>query len=101
MTQVAKDSYGHIVQAMKPGTVQKVTISGTSAATSTAFVGTVIRVVSTTPCHFTVGTSPTATTSLSYLPAFVVEYLRVDPGDKIAFIQASAGGFATVTECAE
>lgn len=101
MTLVAKDSLGFAIQALKPGTVQTVSISGTSAAVSTAFTGTVIRVVSTTPCHYHVAASPTATTSLSYLPAFTIEYLRVSPGDKIAFIQNAASGTAYVTECAE
>lgn len=76
-----------------------VTISGTSAA-SPAFTSqtTIIRLVSTTDCHIRFDGTPTATTSQMYLPASVVEYFRVTPGQKVAVIQRAAGGNLYVTE---
>lgn len=99
MTEMALAPGGHAFQALTPGTVQTVTISGTSAATSSTFSSEVVRVVSTTNCHYHMAASPTATTSLSYLPLGEIEYLRCIPGvSKLAFIQNSAGGTAYVTE---
>lgn len=102
MTEMAYDGQGNPIPALKPGVVQTVSISGTSAAisTATAKATKVIRVVSTTNCHYKLGSSPTATTSDSYLPAGVIEYLAVIGGQKIAFIQNAASGTAYVTEMA-
>ena len=81
-------------------TVQVVTVGAASAATTNAVGGQThhVRIVSTTACHYVTGKTPTATTSLSYLPADVVEYVDITPGEKIAFIQHAAGGYAYVTE---
>ena len=59
---------------------------------------TIIRLVSTTDCHIRFDGTPTATTSQMYLPASVVEYFRVTPGQKVAVIQRAAGGNLYVTE---
>lgn len=84
----------------RPGTTQTVTVGAASAATSNAFGSGIhkLRIVSTTACHFVLGASPTATTSDPYLPADTVEYITVSQGEKIAFIQNSAGGTAYATE---
>lgn len=84
----------------RPDTVQTVTVGATSAATTNAFGESThqIRVVSTTACHYVLGGTPTATTSHTYIPADVVEYIDVHGGEKIAFIQHAAGGTAYVTE---
>lgn len=84
----------------RPGTTQKVTVSDTSAAVSNAFGSGIhkLRIVSDTDCHFVLGASPTATTSDPYLPADTVEYITVSQGEKIAFLQDSAGGNAYATE---
>lgn len=76
-----------------------ITVSGTSAA-SPAFMNqtTIIRLVSTTDCHIRFDGTPTATTTQMLLPANVVEYFRVTPGQKVAAIQRSAGGSLFVTE---
>lgn len=99
MTRLAYDSYGSAIQGIRPGTVQVVTYDG-STATTNAFGArcTCIRIVSTTVSHYVVGTAPTATTSDTYLPAAVVEYVSVFPGEKIAFIKSASGGSAFVTE---
>lgn len=59
---------------------------------------TVVRVVATTNCHIRFGANPTATTSNVYLPAGVVEYFRVTPGDKVAAIKNATAGSLYVTE---
>jgi len=61
---------------------------------------TIVRIVPTTACHVKIGANPTAAadgTSM-YLPAGVVEYFGVKPGQKIAIIQDSAVGNAFITE---
>lgn len=102
-TTLGQDKHGHGAQVVRPsGTTQTVSISGTSAATTNPVDdggATIVRIISTTACHYILGSSPTATTSHAYLPADTVEYIAVNPGDKIAFIQASASGTAYVTEC--
>lgn len=91
---------GHPIPATTPGTVQVVSVGAASTATANPFapITRVIRIVSTTDCHYVMGDSPVATTSHSYLPAGVVEYLAVQKFTKIAFIQSSSGGTAYVTE---
>lgn len=76
-----------------------VSISGSSAQSAAFGANTnIIRVVSTTNCHIAFGANPTATTNDSYLPANVVEYFIVTPGQKIAFIQNSGSGSGYVAE---
>lgn len=79
---------------------QTVAVGASSAAVTNAF-GTgifVLRIASTAALHYAVGASPTATSSDAYLPANTVEYIAVRPGQKIAVIQDSSSGNATVTE---
>jgi hypothetical protein len=81
-------------------TTQAVSVTASSAAISNA-VGSNIhsaRIACTVACYYKVGESPTATTSDAYLPANWVEYIKIHPGQKVAFIRASADGTATVTE---
>lgn len=100
MTHLARDSNGNTIQAIRLGTVQTVTVNGTSAPTTNAFIAqtTIIRIVCTAACHYTVAAAPTATTSMTYLPAGVVEFVSVTAGEKIAFIQNVGAGVAYVTE---
>lgn len=103
MTKLATDSDGHAIPAIRPGTVQTVSVSSASAAVSNFFAArtTIIRIVSTTDCHYVVNDSPTATTSDTFLPANAVEFVRVnggDSGDKIAFIRNASDGTAYITE---
>lgn len=83
------------------GETQVVTVAGSSAAIATALGSQTnqVRVVSTTACHVAVGGSAVAaTTSDAYMPAGIVEYFTVSPGQKLAFIQSASGGYAYVTE---
>jgi hypothetical protein len=40
--------------------------------------------------HFEIGTNPTATSTSKIMPAPSVEYFRVEPGEKIAFLRGSS-----------
>lgn len=76
---------------------------GAASAQSAVWATTTreIRVVSTTNCHVNIGQNPTAAASDNngfYLPANVVEYFHVSPGQRLAVIQDSAGGTMTVSE---
>lgn len=60
-----------------------------------------IRVVSTVNCHINIGQNPTAAAgdnSGIYLPAGLVEYFHVSPGQRLAVIQDSEGGSLCVAE---
>jgi hypothetical protein len=89
-------------QAVRPVLTQTVTVAGTSAATTNP-VGSrieLIRVISSTDCYIEIGTTPTATVTSMYLPAYLVEYFRVASGtDKVAVLQVATGGTLFVTEC--
>lgn len=87
-----------IVDEAKPAmfnagaTVEAETVSGANAATTAAAAGgqNVVRVVSDTVCYVSFGSAPNAGTDAVryYMPANVVEYFRVSPGDKAAVIAA-------------
>jgi|TARA_R100000149_G_C5877403_1_gene141391 hypothetical protein len=101
MSIAARDSItSEVLQTLAPGTCQRVTTSGSSAATSSGFSAgtTVVRLVATEDVHFVFGASPTADDTKSFLPAKQVEYFKVTAGDKCAAIQSSAGGYLYVTE---
>ena len=98
--RMAYDDWGKPIQALEMGTVQKVSYTGTAAATSSTVGGagtTVIRIICTTDCHFVAASNPTATTSDSYLPANTVEYIVLQSADKLSFIRVTADGTAYVT----
>ena len=76
---------------------------GAASAQSAVFAATTqeIRVVSTTNCHINIAASPTAAATDNngiYLPANVVEYFHVAPGQRLAVIQDTAGGTLSVAE---
>lgn len=73
----------------------KITVGAASAASAVLGSGTrAVRVVSTTNCWVEISSNPTAVADTSfYLPAGVVEYFAATPTDKVAAIQATAGGF--------
>lgn len=60
-----------------------------------------VRVVSTTNCHVNIAQNPTAAATDNngfYLPAGVVEYFHVSPGQRLAVIRDTADGTMTVSE---
>ena len=99
-TKVARDINGHPIQAVRPGTVQNVTMGTASAATSNA-VGavSVVRVYSPDDIYLSFGATPTASTASTVMAAGA-EYFRVEPSvDKIAVLQkGTSGGDVNITE---
>jgi len=74
---------------LAPGTTHKVSPSGSSAATSTAFnADTVfVRVVATAAMNIKFAASPTAVATDLYIPAATIEILKVpEQGVKFAAI---------------
>lgn len=53
-----------------------------------------VRIVCTSNAWITIGTDPTATAADNslYMPAGVVEYFHITPGQKVSAVQDSAGG---------
>jgi hypothetical protein len=80
-------------------TTQAVAFTGTAAASATAFGSQTrqIRVVANSACHYVIAGTPVATVTDAFLPANWVEYLTVNPGEKISAIQAATGGLVTGT----
>lgn len=79
-----------------------VAVSATSAQ-SAAFGAytSEIRVVCTTACHINIGANPTAAATDDNgfaLPANVVEYFHVSPGEKLAVIRDSQDGVMSIAE---
>jgi len=73
----------------------KVTVGAASAASAAMPATTrAVRVVATVDCWVNISADPTAAADTSfYLPAGAVEYFAAVPGDKVAALQASSGGF--------
>lgn len=86
------------VQALRPGTHQKVAYTGTAGTIANAVKASIVRVVCTSAAYIATGTAPTATTSDVYVAADQPEYFRVLPGEKVSAVQVSAGGTLHVTE---
>lgn len=84
------------------GVSDYVSVAATSAQSAAFGARTFeIRVVSTTNCHINIGDNPTAAATDNngiYLPAGVVEYFHVNPGQKVAVIRDSADGTMSVAE---
>ena len=91
-----------VTTSSRPGTNQKIAYTGTAAASAAFGAETYqIRIVVTSNAWYAIGQNPTASTSTgggTYLPLGIIEYIRVAPGEKISFVQDSAGGNASVTE---
>lgn len=57
-----------------------------------------LRLVANSACCYRIGDgAQTATTTDTYLPANVVEYVIVSPGQRIAAIKAATNGLVTAT----
>lgn len=71
-----------------------------AAASSNAFGSQTyqVRLAANSACHYAIGASPTATTSDAFMPANSVEYVQVNPGEKISAIRASSAGLVTATD---
>ena len=80
------------VQSAAYTTVSGVITSGISAGVYKA------RVVCTTAAYIVIGTTPTATTSDTYMSAGAAEYFTVTPGQKVAAVRVASDGTLNVTE---
>jgi hypothetical protein len=88
--------------AFQPGTVQNFTTSGSSqAGNAVGNTTAIVRVAVNQDTYVATGSTPTATTGSMMITAGGVEYLAVTPGiTKVAVLQVSAAGRASVTELA-
>ena len=78
---------------------ENVAYTGTAAA-SAAFASGInhIRIVATTAAYYKIAGTPVATSSDTYLPANVIEIIRVNPGQKISFLRVATDGTASVSQ---
>lgn len=104
-TYLAKDRFQHPIQALEPGVVQMLafTTADSSVVDSNLNGNTVVvRLLATADCYVSIGPADTAaaTSASMYLPAFTVEYFRVDQaaGWKVAALGVAAAGSLNVTE---
>jgi hypothetical protein len=78
-----------------------VATSGTSAQSAALGIAESgvfwVRLCADTDTYYAVGSNPTATTSSTFLPANVIEIIKVDVGDKVAGILATGTGILGVT----
>lgn len=94
------NSRGQSFDAIYPGTSQVVAV-GAASVQSTAMGAktTVVQLVSTVACFVKFAANPTAAANTSsYLPPNVPVNYAVNPGDKIAAIQAVGAGSLYITE---
>lgn len=88
------------VQSARNSTAQQLAYTGSSSSASTAFGAQTrqIRIVATSACHYAIGSAITAAaTTDPFLPANWIEYVTVNPGEKIAAIRAGTDGLITAT----
>lgn len=74
------------------GATNNVTIATTSTAVASATFGTEtyqIRIAAPAACFFKIDTAPTAATSDAYMPANILDYITVTPGQKISVFSAT------------
>ena len=87
----------------KMGATQTVAVGASSAASSAVNANTrEIRVIATVDAYVEISSAPTASSSSFILPAFTVEYFRVDSASKVALIRVgSVTGTSRVTELSQ
>lgn len=82
------------------GTVTVITMSGSSQ--QTAAVGSQTRQVRIAtagqPGHFLIGTDPTAAATSHVIGAGCVDYVAINPGEKVAVLQGGTAGVISITE---
>ncbi len=75
------------------GATNNVVVATTSTAVASAVFGTMtrqIRIAAPAACFYKVGDgTPTAVATDSYLPANVIEYVKVVPGQKMSVFSAT------------
>lgn len=95
----AEDDESRVIPAVFPGNSQRVAIGASSVQSSAMGETTgLVRLTGSSDCYVSFGSNPTATTSSLYLPAGAIEYFGINPGDKIAVLQASTAGYLNIVE---
>mgnify|MGYP003154385708 FL=1 len=90
--------YNYGFQQTSTANVATSTTSAQSAALGTAQSGVFwVRLCADTDTYYAIGSSPTATTSSTFLPADTIEIIKVDVGDKVAGIIGTGTGILGVT----
>jgi hypothetical protein len=86
-------------ESSRNGTTQAVAYTGTAAASANAFGEQTrkIRIASNSACHYVIAGTPVAVVTDAFLPANTIEYVTVNPGEKISAIQAATAGLVTAT----
>lgn len=87
------------VSSGRGGTTQAIAYSTSVVATNPFGAQTYqVRLVANSACHYAIGDgAQTAAVTNAFLPANVIEYVTVTPGQRIAAIQAATGGLVTGT----
>lgn len=105
MTKLARDSRDDVIQAIRLGDAQVLSVTSTGSVASSAFSDStsLVRVVATVPVRIAVGLSATASTAAdrTLLPANVVEHYTVRPSEVVAALATDASGEVNVTEAGE
>lgn len=105
MTKYASDSDGHIKNHLSQGVNQEVVISTVGPSKIANPIGPntqLVRLVSTSACHYAIDENANAAITDAFLPADTIEYISAAPGDTVSIIEATggSGGIITVTEMA-
>lgn len=99
MAGIPKDQNGQLVQVLELGVASAISFGATSSQSAVFGAGTnIIRLVASQGAYIAIGENPTATTSSAFLPAGLVEYLRVTPGYRVAALRTSVDGVLSVVE---
>jgi len=80
------DKNGSAVQVLTILSTEKIATTASSTAVSKE---TIVRVVSDADCNIAIGSSPTATTSDALLPRGIVEYFKLELGQRINVLGAN------------
>jgi len=85
--------------ASRVGTSQAIAYDSSVGITNAFSAGTYqLRLAANSACHYRIGDGvQTATTADTYLPANVIEYVIVSPGQRISAIKAASNGLVTAT----
>lgn len=86
-------------QSSRNSTTQTIAFDGSVAITNAFGAQTYqLRLAANSACHYKIGDgAQTATTSDEFLPANVIEYVTVTPGQRISAIKAATNGLVTAT----
>ena len=73
--------------ALRPITIQKITMAGTAASIASSAFGSqteYVRIAAATDFHIIFAAAPTATANHIFIPADQPEIFKVSPGEKVA-----------------